>query len=79
MFKLLGKARFAGQPQQLRVELQPGDGDAGLAHIGHVGQIEVVMEKLAVAGGAGEVEAVADDVLPGVRQASRIWASPVVR
>ena len=59
VFELLGEPRFARQPQQLRVELQPGHGDAGLADVVDVGQIEIAVEDFAVTGRAGDVEAVA--------------------
>ncbi len=64
--ELVGKAGLAGEAEQLGVELEPGDGDAGLADIADVGQVEIIVEKLPVARGAGEIKAVIDDVLPGI-------------
>ena len=66
VFELVGKAGLAGEAEQLGVELEPGDGHAGLADVTDVGQVEVIVEKLAVARGAGEIKAVVHDVLPGV-------------
>ena len=42
--ELLRKTRFTGEPQQLGVELEPGDRDAGLTDVVVVGQIEVVVK-----------------------------------
>ena len=61
------------------VELDPGCRDAGLADVGPflVGEEVIVLEMLALAGAAREVEAVADHVFPRVdRRLQRTRGSP---
>jgi len=65
--ELVGKRRLAGQAEEVAVELQPGDGDAGLRDVlPRVGQFVVGVEVLVVAARAGQVEAAGGDVGPRV-------------
>ena len=41
------------QLEQLGIELNPSRRDARLAHVGHIRQIEIIVEMLPVTGGAG--------------------------
>ena len=66
VFELFRKAGLTRQAQELRVELQSGDGDAGFADVAVVRQIEIVVKMLAVTGRAGDIKPVVHDVLPGV-------------
>ena len=61
------KPRLPGEPQQLGVELEPGDGHAGLPHVCHIRHVIIIVEQFAVAGGAGQIQPFVHNIPPGTQ------------
>src|SRR5208282_5864228 len=54
-FKLVGKSRLARQSQQLGIQLEPSDGDAGFPYVINVRQVKVAVENFIITGRAREI------------------------
>jgi hypothetical protein len=66
-FEGVGETGFAGESEELGIELNPGGGDASFADVGGgmVGEFEIAVEMFALGGTAGQVKPARHDVIPG--------------